>query len=78
MKAAQQHITTPAGLCAEILEYAKWLGMDTETEKVRSDAVTPGKGAGAACLNHGALLQELLWIARAGLKEPVPEGWKPW
>jgi hypothetical protein len=24
------------------------------------------------------LLQELLWIARAGLKEPVPEGWKPW
>jgi hypothetical protein len=29
-------------------------------------------------LGVGLVLQELLWIARAGLKEPVPEGWKPW
>lgn len=54
VKAAEQHITTLAGLCAEILEYAKWLGMDTEMEKVRADAVTPGKAAVAACLNHAA------------------------
>ncbi len=37
----------------EILEYAKWLGMDIETEK------------------------HLFWIAREGLKAPLPENWKP-
>ena len=37
----------------EILEYAKWLGMDIETEK------------------------DLFWIAREGLKAPLPENWKP-
>ncbi len=24
------------------------------------------------------LLQELLWVARQGLKEPLPRDWKPW
>jgi centrosomal protein CEP164 len=38
---------------AEILEYAKWLGMDIETE------------------------QDLFWIARDGLKAPLPKDWKP-
>ncbi|KAK3279248.1 hypothetical protein CYMTET_12856 [Cymbomonas tetramitiformis] len=37
----------------EILEYARWLGMDVEKEK------------------------ELLWLAREGLKAPLPEHWKP-
>ncbi|EFJ46215.1 hypothetical protein VOLCADRAFT_93429 [Volvox carteri f. nagariensis] len=37
----------------EIVEYAQWLGIDTETEK------------------------ELFWIAREGLKSPLPDGWKP-
>ena len=37
----------------EILEYAKWLGMDIEQEK------------------------DLFWIAREGLKAPLPENWKP-
>jgi hypothetical protein len=40
--------------CAEILEYAKWLGMDANKEK------------------------ELLWLAREGLKAPLPKDWKPW
>lgn len=39
---------------AEILEYAKWLGMDAIKEK------------------------ELLWLAREGLKAPLPKDWKPW
>ena len=38
---------------AELLEYAKWLGMDPVKEK------------------------ELMWIAREGLKAPLPEHWKP-
>ena len=42
----------PAAL-AELLEYAKWLGMDPVKEK------------------------ELMWIAREGLKAPLPEHWKP-
>lgn len=37
----------------EILEYAKWLGMDAEKDK------------------------ELMWIAREGLKAPLPADWKP-
>ena len=37
----------------EILEYAKWLGMDLEEDK------------------------DLFWIARGGLKAPLPENWKP-
>ncbi len=37
----------------EILEKAKWLGMDIEKEK------------------------DLFWIAREGLKAPLPEDWKP-
>ena len=37
----------------EILEYAKWLGMDPDRD------------------------QELFWIAREGLKAPLPENWKP-
>ena len=38
---------------AEMIDYAKWLGMDLETEK------------------------DLMWIAREGLKAPLPEHWKP-
>ena len=38
---------------SEILEYAKWLGMDPEHDK------------------------KLFWIAREGLKAPLPDGWKP-
>merc|ERR1711988_961065 len=37
----------------EILEYAKWLGMDENQDK------------------------HLFWIAREGLKAPLPEHWKP-
>jgi len=37
----------------EILEYAKWLGMEPDRD------------------------QELFWIAREGLKAPLPENWKP-
>ncbi len=37
----------------EIVDYAKWLGMDLEAEK------------------------DLMWIAREGLKAPLPEHWKP-
>jgi hypothetical protein len=37
----------------EVLEYAKWLGMDIESER------------------------DLFWIAREGLKAPLPENWKP-
>ena len=39
----------------EIIEYAKWLGMDTDS----------GKDT------------DLYWIAREGLKAPLPENWKP-
>lgn len=38
---------------AEVVEYAKWLGMDLEKD------------------------QDLYWIAREGLKAPLPENWKP-
>eukprot|EP00948_MAST-09A_sp_MAST-9A-sp1_P001579 g1579.t1 len=37
----------------EVVEYAKWLGMDIEHD------------------------QDLLWIAREGLKAPLPPHWKP-
>ena len=37
----------------EMVDYAKWLGMDLATES------------------------DLLWIAREGLKTPLPEHWKP-
>jgi hypothetical protein len=37
----------------QILEYAKWLGMDVEVDR------------------------DLLYIAREGLKAPLPEQWKP-
>ncbi|KAF0696590.1 Aste57867_12659 [Aphanomyces stellatus] len=37
----------------EVLEYAKWLGMDLDAER------------------------DLFWIAREGLKAPLPENWKP-
>merc|ERR1712227_863592 len=37
----------------EILEYARWLGMDETEDK------------------------HLFWIAREGLKAPLPENWKP-
>ena len=37
----------------EVHDYAKWLGIDVDTEK------------------------ELLWIARDGLKAPLPSEWKP-
>ncbi|RHY91926.1 hypothetical protein DYB31_003159 [Aphanomyces astaci] len=37
----------------EVIEYAKWLGMDLDAER------------------------ELFWIAREGLKAPLPENWKP-
>ena len=37
----------------EVLEYAKWLGMDTDNDS------------------------DLLYIAREGLKAPLPENWKP-
>eukprot|EP00897_Mesotaenium_endlicherianum_P006287 jgi/Mesen1/5687/ME000288S04902 len=37
----------------DILEYAKWLGMELPAET------------------------ELLWIAREGLKAPLPDNWKP-
>ena len=37
----------------EVIEYAKWLGMDLEADK------------------------NLWWIAREGLKAPLPENWKP-
>ncbi|ETW01578.1 hypothetical protein H310_06224 [Aphanomyces invadans] len=37
----------------EVIEYAKWLGMDLDAER------------------------DLFWIAREGLKAPLPENWKP-
>ena len=37
----------------EILEYAKWLGMDPDKDT------------------------DLMWIAREGLKAPLPQDWKP-
>ena len=37
----------------EVIEYAKWLGMDLEEDR------------------------DLMWIAREGLKAPLPERWKP-
>ena len=37
----------------EVIEYAKWLGMDLDADK------------------------DLWWIAREGLKAPLPENWKP-
>ena len=37
----------------EVLEYARWLGMDTDADS------------------------DLLYIAREGLKAPLPENWKP-
>ncbi len=37
----------------EVLEYARWLGMDTDADA------------------------DLLYIAREGLKAPLPENWKP-
>ena len=37
----------------EVIEYAKWLGMDLDAEK------------------------KLWWIAREGLKAPLPKYWKP-
>jgi hypothetical protein len=50
VKAADRHITTPAAPCAEILEYARWLGMDTEREKVRVDAATPSRACSSSSL----------------------------
>lgn len=32
----------------------------------------------ARCSHTRLLLQELLWIAREGLKAPLPADWKPW
>ncbi|KAJ1463325.1 hypothetical protein M885DRAFT_430258, partial [Pelagophyceae sp. CCMP2097] len=37
----------------EVMEYAKWLGMDLEKDV------------------------DMFWIAREGLKAPLPENWKP-
>ena len=37
----------------EVIEYAKWLGMELDADK------------------------DLWWIAREGLKAPLPENWKP-
>ena len=37
----------------EVVEYAKWLGMDMVEDK------------------------DLMWIAREGLKAPLPENWNP-
>ena len=37
----------------EIVEYAKWLGMDLNTD------------------------EHLFWVAREGLKAPLPPEWKP-
>lgn len=47
------HHNLPNSTPSEILDYAKWLGMDLTTES------------------------DLLWIAREGLKAPLPEHWKP-
>lgn len=46
---------------AEILEYAEWLGAGLGSG-VRFDTVDD---------------RDLLWIAEAGLKMPLPSGWKP-
>ena len=37
----------------EVLEYAKWLGMDLDKDR------------------------DLFWIAKEGLKAPLPDDWKP-
>ena len=50
--ATDSRVPDPA-TATEIVDYAKWLGMDLEAEK------------------------DLLWIAREGLKAPLPEHWKP-
>ena len=50
--ATDSRVPNPA-TATEIVDYAKWLGMDLEAEK------------------------DLMWIAREGLKAPLPEHWKP-
>lgn len=56
----------------EVFEYAQWLGMDVEQERVRSGSTDTFDGKSASCA------QDLLWIAREGLKAPLPSSWKPW
>lgn len=65
---------------AEILEYASWLGMELPKEKVRLRECV------ILMLRHQTLTvrfirfartQELLWIAKEGLKAPLPKDWKP-
>ena len=90
---------------SEILDYANWLGMDVDTERVRGMlarwqlAATPKVGWGQQRVLRSALrqpsthppwqslargpgrpspLQDLLWIAREGLKAQLPKEWKPW
>lgn len=63
----------------EVLEYAEWLGIDPEGEKVRE--------VGGLRLNTVPVLpfmhmtswciQELLWISRHGLVAKLPAYWKP-
>jgi centrosomal protein CEP164 len=61
----------------EVFEYAQWLGMDVDREKVRSDASQrPARCADANADNMR--WQDLLWIAKEGLKAPLPTSWKPW
>ena len=60
---------------AEILEYASWLGMELPKEKVRRREL-----AVRLCAIDSdpfARTQELLWIAKEGLKAPLPKDWKP-
>lgn len=63
---------------AEILEYASWLGIDLDTEQVRPPHMLIPMVAFPGLLNPLHTMQELLYIARQGLKAPLPEDWKPW
>lgn len=83
---------------ADIEEYAIFLGVDPNTEKVRRTAGVTTTTT-SACLKSaccGGLrskrnmpntlpargchtcMQDLYYIAREGLKFPLPGAWKPW
>jgi hypothetical protein len=62
---------------SEIREYAKWLGMDVEAEQVVRMPITESM-LGALLFKIVCPPQDLLWIARQGLKAPLPPQWKPW
>jgi hypothetical protein len=61
----------------EIYEYASFLGMDLERDKVIFELPCPQSSPILMSRNRPCFAKALLWIAREGLKAPLPDKWKP-